>query len=434
MSEIRSDHVKLLSHSKNVVSIRYSNNGNLLATASADKECHLYNTYNGNLLYNLEGHSIGLNDCCFISNNLLATASDDKTVKIWDIETNKVIQTLIGHKSFVYSISVNPINQCIVSGGYDGTVHMFDIVSGQSIITPFDAHCDPVSSVNFSSTGKEYVTGSHDGLVRIWDSSRSSICKKSLYSDNSPAVSCVNFSYGGEFLLVSTLDDTHRLYNNQGPKIQTKCLKSYKGHVNKRYSIFSAMYISQYGNMIVSGSDDKKVYLWDIKTGKLLKKLEGHSDSVLAVACNPNQFQIASGGRDNNVSIWNLSYEKNDDMEQDNNIDISTDINKYEHNNTNDNMDVDNETTYIKTTSNDNNADSSNGIEAETNADMETETTNDNADGINGIDNMETDTNHHVDIEADTSHHSNVDIEAETSNDNNVDINNGMDTETVNFI
>lgn len=346
-NDICSEHKRLLSHSKNVVSIRYSENGNLLATASADKECHLYNTDNGDLISNLEGHSIGLNDCCFITNNILATASDDKTVKIWDIETGKVIQTLIGHKSFVYSISVNPVNKCIVSGGYDGTVHIFDIASGQSVITPFEAHCDPVSSVHFSSTGKEYVTGSHDGLVRIWDSSMSAICKKSLYSDNSPAVSCVSFSHGGEFLLVSTLDDTHRLYNNQGAKVQTKCLKQYKGHLNKRYSIFSALYISQYGNMIVSGSDDKKVYLWDIKSGKLLKKLEGHSDSVLAVACNPNpnKFQIASAGRDNNVSLWDLSYEQNliVEMEQDNNIDKSTDKNEKDLNDFNDhlNMDID---------------------------------------------------------------------------------------------
>ena len=230
------------------------------------------------------------------------------------------------------------MNQCIVSGGYDGTILMFDIVSGQIIFAPFEAHCDPVSSVDFSSTGKEYVTGGHDGLVRIWDSSYSAICKKSLYSDNSPAVSCVNFSHGGEFLLVSTLDDTHRLYNNQGNKFPTKCLKQYKGHLNKRYSIFSSLYISQFGSMIVSGSDDKKVFLWDIKSGKLLKKLEGHDDSVLAIACNPTKFQVASGGRDNNITLWNLSYDNsvNVDMEQDINIDKSTDKNKQ-----NDDMEID---------------------------------------------------------------------------------------------
>jgi len=90
--------------------------------------------------------------------------------------------------------------------------------------------------------------------------------------------------------------------------------------------------------MIVSGSDDKKVFLWDIKSGKLLKKLEGHDDSVLAIACNPTKFQVASGGRDNNITLWNLSYDNsvNVDMEQDINIDKSTDKNKQ-----NDDMEID---------------------------------------------------------------------------------------------
>ena len=70
----------------------------LIKLLAADKNCHIYNTNTGDLINNLEGHSIGLNDCCFIDNNIIATASDDKTVKVWDIETGKVIQTLIGHK------------------------------------------------------------------------------------------------------------------------------------------------------------------------------------------------------------------------------------------------------------------------------------------------------------------------------------------------
>ncbi len=38
----------------------------------------------------------------------------------------------------------------------------------------------------------------------------------------------------------------------------------------------------------LTGSLDNKARLWDAATGKLIKSLDGHQDSVLAVAFSPD--------------------------------------------------------------------------------------------------------------------------------------------------
>jgi COMPASS component SWD3 len=60
----------------------------------------------------------------------------------------KSIVTLLGHSSYVYCLSANPQNRSVFSGGYDGTVMVFDVTSG-SCLTEFNAHSEAISSVEY---------------------------------------------------------------------------------------------------------------------------------------------------------------------------------------------------------------------------------------------------------------------------------------------
>lgn len=84
-----------------------------------------------------------------------------------------------------------------------------------------------------------------------------------------------------------------------------KFLKTYTGHVNTKYCIPAAFSITN-GKYIVSGSEDKCVYLWDLQSRKIVQKLEGHTDAVIAVSCHPKENMIASGALDSDktVKVW----------------------------------------------------------------------------------------------------------------------------------
>jgi len=84
-------------------------------------------------------------------------------------------------------------------------------------------------------------------------------------------VSHVKFSPNGKYILASTQDDTIRLWNYH----TARCLKTYTGHVNKLYSIFSCFSVTG-GKWIVSGSEDAKIYIWDLQSRDIVQVLEGH--------------------------------------------------------------------------------------------------------------------------------------------------------------
>ncbi|KAG8916481.1 hypothetical protein FRC02_003806 [Tulasnella sp. 418] len=67
----------------------------------------------------------------------------------------------------------------------------------------------------------------------------------------------------------------------------------------------NAVAYSHDGELLATGSDDKRVIIWDSRTGAQIHSLEGHSYGVLAVDFSPNDKLIASGSSDQSVCIWN---------------------------------------------------------------------------------------------------------------------------------
>ncbi len=58
---------------------------------------------------------------------MLASGSDDKTIKLWDLQTGQEIVTLFGHSSYVESVAFSPDSKTLVSGGYDKTVKVWQV-------------------------------------------------------------------------------------------------------------------------------------------------------------------------------------------------------------------------------------------------------------------------------------------------------------------
>ena len=47
--------------------------------------------------------------------------------------------------------------------------------------------------------------------------------------------------------------------------------------------------------------------LWELKTGKLVEKFDGHNDSVYSVSFSPDAKLLASGSLDKTLKLWDLA-------------------------------------------------------------------------------------------------------------------------------
>jgi len=71
-------------------------------------------------------------------------------------------------------------------------------------------------------------------------------------------------------------------------------ITSLRGHVGAVYQVAW----SADSRMLVSGSKDSTMKVWDMRTKKLKFDLPGHADEVYTVDWSPDGDRVASGGKD----------------------------------------------------------------------------------------------------------------------------------------
>lgn len=60
------------------------------------------------------------------------------------------------------------------------------------------------------------------------------------------------------------------------------------------------------GTCIVSGSSDKTIKLWDVRSHQLIQHYPAHSDAVTSVSLHPNGYYLASTSKDKTIRLWDL--------------------------------------------------------------------------------------------------------------------------------
>jgi len=333
--------------------LKYSKSGEYLSTACADNSIHVISSNGMEVI--LRGHESGVNDVVWLddSGQYLATCSDDFTIRIWDIEKEVCINVLTGHEDFVFCLDKHPFQNILISGSYDEKVKVWDSRSNNYCIHSIPAHSSPVTSVCFDNTGLEFISAGTDGQTRLWNT-RDGYCRKTFGLATGvatfPPVSSAYFSPNSKYVLTSTLDDTHRLWalhgapspgpqTATGPTLRGKgghmpaarddvsgsgsvgadqrppsvqgpvVVREFKGHTNRTNGISSQLVNIDSRQYLVSGSEDCKVYIWDVASSKLVQTLGDHQDSVLCVAYDPVGQVLASAGnnKDPAVRLWALS-------------------------------------------------------------------------------------------------------------------------------
>jgi WD40 repeat protein len=64
------------------------------------------------------------------------------------------------------------------------------------------------------------------------------------------------------------------------------------------------------GKFLAAAGEDKAIRVWELKTGRVLHRMDGSPDAVLSVAFSPHASIVASAGRDQAIRTWRISNGK----------------------------------------------------------------------------------------------------------------------------
>ena len=152
-----------------VLSVAFSLDDTLLASANYDKTVRVWDARIGAELWTMQGHKDKLTDVAFSPDGkTIASASDDETIRLWEVSTGTHLRRLEGHIDGVTSVTFNPNGKTLASGSNDKTVRLWDVETGKTLHT-FIRHEYKVYDIAFSLDGKILASSSWDGIVLLWE-------------------------------------------------------------------------------------------------------------------------------------------------------------------------------------------------------------------------------------------------------------------------
>ena len=267
-------------------------------------------------LLTLTGHMKSVESVAFGASGdgrlLLASGSSDGTVRIWDPMTGAAIgKPLTGRAEWATAVAFCTHSDgrlLLASGSSDGTVRIWDPMTGAAIGKPLTGHVEWATSMAFCthSDGRLLLaTGSADNTVRIRDAITGAAIGKPL-TGHTRGVTSVAFGVRNDSRLLvasGSRDGTVRIWDPlTGTQVNTLI-----GHTNWVASVAFGVH-SDGRLLLASGSMDKTMRIWDPITGKQVgEPPSGHTswvDSVAFGTDSDGRLLLASGSDDGTVRIW----------------------------------------------------------------------------------------------------------------------------------
>ncbi|ETO13845.1 hypothetical protein RFI_23522 [Reticulomyxa filosa] len=278
-------------HSDCVKSVNFSPDGTKFISSSDDKTIKIWDIESGNVIQELKGHLDSVNDAQFSPDgNMIISCSCDSTIRLWDAKTGIEKKRLEGHTYSVVKAQLSP-DGCTVVSGSDLTIKIWDTRSGQNLQTT-EKHLDGINDIQISPDGQK-IASADDYSISLWNMAGERL---RILEVDIGYIKKVQFSSDSSSVLAGTTDGAIRIWDVVSGR-QVKKLGGYFDRFN---------YVKYFPDetMIVSCSSDNTIRLWDVKFGVEIQKLEGHSDIVTAVDISLDGDVIVSSSNDKTIRLW----------------------------------------------------------------------------------------------------------------------------------
>jgi WD40 repeat protein/DNA-binding SARP family transcriptional activator len=289
-----------------VLSLAFSPDGQLLATAGADGVVHLWRVNDRQLIGVCPGNGRWLWSVCFSPDGqFLAAGCADRTVRLWEIALFRregqaaaecqLYQTLTGHTDAVFAVCFSPDSRQIASAAADGAIRLWQIPSGRLQQTLVD-HTDAVNALAYAPDGRTLASAGRDRCVRLW-AVESGRCDRLLQA-HAHEVKALAFHPDGQLLATVSYDQTIRLW-------QTATGQLYRTMQSETTELLCVAFHPD-GKTVAVNDRDHVIRLWEINSGRISCTLLGHTNTIHALAFSPDGQSLVSGGWDKTIRFWDV--------------------------------------------------------------------------------------------------------------------------------
>lgn len=153
-------------HSGPSYTMLFSPDGRWLCTGGNDGEIKIWDVKTGKYSRSLLGHKNTVRSLAFSPDGSLLISGSDQRIKIWNFETGEMRQSFFGHPDWIRGLTVTTDSQFLLSTG-DTKIKIWNLETAQKLQT-FIAHDAPIRAMTMSQDGKLLITGSTDGVVKVW--------------------------------------------------------------------------------------------------------------------------------------------------------------------------------------------------------------------------------------------------------------------------